>query len=113
MISSPEDALLLIKKWRSGSAKVLAFISPPDKAFVSRFEGLIAGIDEAKFAVRLQSGEDFILFNLLSCKIGYGEAVDMASTFDEAQSDEARKWEATLCLVYNGRTAIVLCTMEE
>jgi hypothetical protein len=112
MISSPEDALLLLKKWRSESALVLAIVSPPDRAFVSRLEGKITGVDDSRLICMLESGEDFILFKLLQCKVAYGESLDLSSTFDESARNETRNWKAGVILTYECGTSIVLCTME-
>jgi len=111
MIASPEDAELLLKKWSSESAEILAFISSADRSFVSRLVGRIEAI-YSKLVCCFRAGDNFILFRLRDCKIGYGEDVEVLSTYEQVLKNDREQWKAALVLTYIGGAVIVLCTKE-
>jgi hypothetical protein len=110
MISSPEEARLLLNKLMIDSSRVLAFASTATFGFLARVEGTITRRDEDG-TFWLSSGDNFIGFNL-DCIIGYTEQGEMPHTFENVIADEVKKWTTTLLLKYSSGERLALCSMD-
>jgi hypothetical protein len=111
MISSPGEARLLLNKWMSDKSRVLAFIKTGP--VICRLEGLISRTDDTdEGAVLFRSEEDFIIFHL-GCAVGYGESLEMPEHFEDAETEDCKKWKSGLTLTYPEGVALIFCTMED
>jgi hypothetical protein len=93
MNSSPEEARLLLNKWRSESVRLLVFVTnfPPPAQFNVRLEGVVTGIDPVTGTTAVESGEDFILFRLGE-EINYQESVEMSANLEQAIAHQKQKY---------------------
>ena len=112
MISSPEEARLLLNKWRSEAVRLVAFITTfpsPPADLVIRLDGFVTAITERgeSGAVIFESGENFIMFRL-SEVIEYKESVEMSADLPQLMAREKQRWRAALCLSYS-HTTLVFC----
>ncbi len=112
MISSPEEARLLLNKWRSESARVLVLVSnfpSPPADFTVRLEGLVTAI-VPEGTVVVESGENFIMFRLSDAN--YQESVEVSANLDQLFAHQKKKWKAALCFSHTHST-VLFCTVEE
>jgi hypothetical protein len=114
MISSPEDARLLLNKWMRESARLVAFVSTvptPPADFAVRLEGCVTRVEEGPdMVVLFESGEDFIMFRL-SEVIEYSESIEHSANLAQVLARERQKWVAALCLTY-AHSTLLFCTNE-
>jgi hypothetical protein len=114
MISSPEEARLLLNKWTNESARIVAFLSSfpsPPADFVVRLEGKFTKVEPETGTVLFESEEDFMMFRLNDA-IEYRESFDHSANLPQVLARERTKWTAALCLTYKSST-LVFCTHEE
>jgi hypothetical protein len=82
MVTSPEEAQLLLNKWMIESARLVAFaasIEPPAN-FVVRLIGSVSRIEEETGTVLFESESDFIVFRLADV-IEYKDQLKYRPTF--------------------------------
>jgi len=110
MISSAEEARLLLKKWISESARVVAFATTKamPAEFVIRLKGSIARVEESTDTVVFESGDNFILFGLNGV-IQYQELVEISGSLPQIFARESQQWTEALSLAYHGGT-LLFCT---
>jgi hypothetical protein len=112
MISSPEEARLLLNKWRSTSVRVLVFVSnspSPPADFMVRLEGLVTGI-APEGTILVESDENFIMFRLSDAN--YQESVEISANLDQLFAHQKKKWKAALCFNH-AHSTVLFCTEEE
>ena len=106
MISSADEARLVLNKWIGASTPLMALATSAEQGFVVRMKGVIESWDK-KDTFCFSSGEDFIVFNLGSV-IGYDENVELPDEIGE----EVKNWKAMVLLKYHNGERLVLCTEE-
>jgi hypothetical protein len=89
VVSSIDEAVLLLKKWWDEGTSVVAMLVPysePNSAVgleamvVCRLMGRITTIDDEHLSFKLgsDSSEDFMGFCIANCSIGYHQSPDLA-----------------------------------
>jgi hypothetical protein len=89
VVSSVEEAVLLLKKWWDESTLIVAMLVPnsePDSAVglrpmvICRFMGRITTIDDEHFSFKMthENSGDFMGFCIANCLIGYHASPDVA-----------------------------------
>lgn len=70
MISSFEEAMLLLKKWQSESANLYVIVS--SEGIVFRSTGVVQEIDaDGTLLLRNDASEDFVMSRLANCTFGF------------------------------------------
>jgi len=111
MISSAEEARLVLNKWKADSSRVVGFASSATLGFSARVGGTITKSDDIGATFCLASATDFIFFNLPGV-IGYGEQQELADSLSQAIANEVQKWTTILFLKYANGERLVLCSMD-
>jgi hypothetical protein len=111
MRTSPEEALLILNKWRSASSRLIAFVtspSGPPADFAVRLEGVVTRIESETGVVLFKSGDNFIMCRL-SDVIEYNESIEsLAAELSQVLGLQRQEWKTVLCLVYS-RATILFC----
>lgn len=114
MISSVEEFILLLKKWRAESARVrllASFADPQARSCrgVLRLSGIVTELDEPTQVFRLGDAEQFAMIGFAGCRLGYGagDDVQLASQMSE---DEAL--DDLVCLVTPSGISVCIYTVK-
>jgi hypothetical protein len=93
MISNVEEALLLLKKWKTESSRVIALIGR--RSMIVRLEGVVGLVTDDSFSV--VSGESFIYVSLSGCTVNYAGTAEL----EETMKDHLPKnWESSIHLEF-------------
>jgi hypothetical protein len=114
MISSVEEFLLLLRKWRAEGTRVRllsSFVEPkmPACRAVLRLSGTITGIDEQTSVLQIGDKEQFALIGFAGCQVGYGTGGDPQLS---SQMIEAERLEDLVCLVTPSSNSICIYTVK-
>jgi hypothetical protein len=114
MISSVEEFILLLKKWKSDSARVRLVASFVDAQIatcrgVLRLSGPITGIDEQTKVFRIGDEDQFAMIAFAGCRLGYGTGDDVELS---SQLGAAEKLEDLVCLVTPSAVSICIYTVK-
>jgi hypothetical protein len=120
MITSVDEAKLLLNKWISSSTSVVAVFAmafperlPPNATgFLCRLTGKITGIDATgTFVFAPESGKDDFLIGALSgCGLGYSGSIPSLSTMFNLPLP--KDWDSALYIVFPNTATLVLFAAE-
>jgi hypothetical protein len=92
MISNVEEVLLLLKKWKTESSRVIALIGR--RSMIVRLEGAVGLVTENSFSI--VSGESFIYVLLSGCAVNYAGTAEL----EEMMKDHLPKnWESSIRVI--------------
>src|SRR5947209_20270617 len=101
MISSVEEAVLLLKKWRTDSSRVIALIGR--ESMIVRLEGAVDLVEPGSFSI--VSGGSFIYASLSGCTVNYAGSKE----FEEMMKDHLpSNWESCIHLEFPEKGGIYL-----
>lgn len=81
MVASIDEAILLLKKWESESARVKAFLSLAGLNLL--LTGTITRVDSERlvsFTLVPENPSDMLLVTISGCEFGYGEGMPLPET---------------------------------
>ena len=115
MISSLEEALLLLNKWQSESTRIVllqTFMCPPAQdspllsGVMSRTTGRIAAIEEASGTFTFVSdNDDFVMVSPTGCTFGYNASVPLPP---KLQAVLPAKWDSFLYITFPNDIRLVI-----
>jgi len=124
MISSEEEARLLLNKWINERANVVALFSmafpehvgASKPGLVCKVSGRIAAMDSTGTFCLIPSDSDemaptaktFVLISIAGCGFGYG-----TSTVPGLMQFLPKDWESTLLIVFPNATTVALFAIED
>jgi hypothetical protein len=113
VISSVEEFILLLKKWRAESARVRLLASFADAQMPScrgvlRLSGMVTEIDEPTQVFRLGDAEQFAMIGFAGSRLGYGTGDDVQLS---SQMNHAEQLDDLVCLVTPGGISVCLYTV--
>ncbi len=114
MISSVDEFLLLLKKWKSETAHVrliASFNEPGGEACrgILRLRGNVTGIDEQSQVFCIGDEEQSAMIGFSGCRIGYGTGDDVQLSGHMADSEQL---EDLVCLVTPSALSICVYTVK-
>jgi len=113
MISSVDEFLLLLKKWKSESVRVriiASFSEPGAEACrgILRMRGPITAIDERAQVFCVGDEEQSAMIGFSGCRIGYGTGDDVQLASHMSESEQL---EDLVCLVTPSALSICVYTV--
>jgi hypothetical protein len=124
MITSLDEAKLLLNKWISSSTLVVAVLAiafpdrlPPNATGVTlRLSGRITGMDETGTFMLVPSSatssDDFLLVAIPGCGFGFSGSIPIPPIFNNPLNLFPDKWESTLYIVFPNTDALILFAPE-
>ena len=114
MISSVEEFILLLKKWKVESASVRLLASFADAQLSScrgvlRLSGIITEVDEPTQVFRLGDSEQFAMIGFAGCRLGYGAGDDVQLA---SQMSEDELLDDLVCLVTPSGISVCIYTVK-
>jgi hypothetical protein len=114
VISSVEEFILLLKKWRAESARVRVLASFADAQLSScrgvlRLSGVVTEIDEPTQVFRLGDADQFAMIGFAGCRLGYGTGDDVQLS---SQMNEAEELDDLVCLVTPAGISVCIYTVK-
>ena len=105
MISSPEEAILLLDKWCSEATRLLAVGSL--EGILLRISGVIQALEsDGTFVLGVLENDDFIMMSLAQCKLGFDTpAVNLPDVLKKLLPKD---WTSLLVLRFPKETTIML-----
>jgi len=114
VISSVEEFILLLKKWRAEAARVRLLASFADAQLSScrgvlRLSGVVTEIDEPTQVFRLGDSDQFAMIGFAGCRLGYGTGDDVQLS---SQMSEAEELDDLVCFVTPAGISVCIYTVK-
>ena len=114
MISSVDEFVLLLKKWKaeSVSVRLIASFADPKIATcrgVLRLSGAVTAIDEPTKVFRIGDAEQSALIGFAGCRLGYGTGSDVEFS---SQITDSGELDDLVCLVTPSGVSICMYTVK-